>query len=563
MRFPHSLAVMQVVAFTLLSVSAPSAHAQERTLSWPDFIVTARLDADGTLHVSERQRMRFSGEWNGGERRFNVGFAQRFDFGEIVRIDSATGRPHAMIAEQLDVIDGYGWADNRTLRWRSRKADDPPFDNTVLTYQIDYAYRDIVDPLPGGRYRLSHDFAFADREGAIDHFALTLTIDRAWGVPGDFTGEYETTDLERGRGFIIAVPLSRTSATPPANVRLGAPMAVRIALLGLLVAGLIVIVARLLTHDARRGRFARAPLPDSITDEWLETNVFAYLPEVVGATWDGRTSEPEVAATLARLVQEGKLRSRVETEKVLVFRTHVLHLELVTARANLQGHERLLIDSLFYPKDHTTDTDAVRKRYKKSGFNPASVIRAKIERLVEQASPSAKVEKQKVTRVPTLVLLGVAAALLLLGMTADLVDGLIAVATIAVTLPLYLVARGFAKVWQHRVDRVWPIGVVLLAFLALMTYAYARTFVFDDTKRVGWLILAGLAFWGLALANSVANGARLVESAERVALRKRFAAARAYFRTELAKREPRLKDSWYPYMLAFGLGKHVDRWFTA
>ena len=38
--------------------------------------------------------------------------------------------------------------------------------------------------------------------------------------------------------------------------------------------------------------------------------------------------EAEVAATLARLVQEEKLASRVEEKKVLVFSSHVLHLEL-------------------------------------------------------------------------------------------------------------------------------------------------------------------------------------------------------------------------------------------
>src|SRR5207245_1133767 len=49
---------------------APSAgHGQARSLYWRSLEVSARLDADGRLHVSERQAMVFSGDWNGGERR--------------------------------------------------------------------------------------------------------------------------------------------------------------------------------------------------------------------------------------------------------------------------------------------------------------------------------------------------------------------------------------------------------------------------------------------------------------------------------------------------------------
>jgi hypothetical protein len=562
MRLSRSLAVALTCALALTGSLAGSAQAQDRTLSWPDVAVTAHLDADGVLHVSERQRMRFTGEWNGGERRFNVKFAQRFEFERLVRLDSA-GSVHAMVPDDLDVVDGYSFTDSRTLRWRSRTPDDPPFDNTTLTFQLDFSYRGILDVVKGGTYRLNHDFAFADRVGAFEHFSLDLTIDSAWGVPRDFTGHYEANNLEPGYGYVVTVPLTRVSAVPPAQVRLGAPMPVRVSVLALLVAGLGVIVWRAIALDARRGRFAPLPSPDAITEEWLEHHVFTYLPEVVGAAWDRRTAEPEVAATLARLVQEGKLRSRVESSKILMFDKHVLHLELTTSRDKLRAHERTLIDALFRSKEQTTDTDTVRKRYSKTGFNPASLIRSTLDTLVERAAPSDATEDTAVSGMSTLMLLGAALTLLALGMSRDLIDGLITGAAVALTVPFFLVARGFAAVWKHRVYRLWPIGGVLLALIVVGALAFAKLLVFGDSIFVGWLVLAGLACWGLALTNSVANEARLAESPERVALRQRFGAAREFFRRELATREPRLKDAWYPYMLAFGLGKHVDRWFKS
>ena len=50
----------------------PQAGAQDRSLYWKALDVTARLDADGRLHVTERHEMVFTGDWNGGERTFRI-----------------------------------------------------------------------------------------------------------------------------------------------------------------------------------------------------------------------------------------------------------------------------------------------------------------------------------------------------------------------------------------------------------------------------------------------------------------------------------------------------------
>lgn len=49
---------------------------------------------------------------------------------------------------------------------------------------------------------------------------------------------------------------------------------------------------------------------------------------------------------------------------------------------------------------------------------------------------------------------------------------------------------------------------------------------------------------------------------ERIALRKRLASARRYFARQLRSREPRLRDERLPCLLAFGLRRNVDRWFS-
>jgi hypothetical protein len=40
-------------------------------------------------------------------------------------------------------------------------------------------------------------------------------------------------------------------------------------------------------------------------------------------------------------------------------------------------------------------------------------------------------------------------------------------------------------------------------------------------------------------------------------------AARRFFERELAQPKPQMKDSWFPWVVAFGLGPAVDRWFRS
>src|SRR4030095_15607173 len=70
---------------------APGAQAAERELHWDALDVEAHLLADGVLDVIERHTMVFTGEWNGGERVFNVRPRQKLEFLGLQRIDMKTG----------------------------------------------------------------------------------------------------------------------------------------------------------------------------------------------------------------------------------------------------------------------------------------------------------------------------------------------------------------------------------------------------------------------------------------------------------------------------------------
>src|SRR5688500_11756531 len=96
--------------------------------------VEARLDANGRLHIIERQAMVFTGDWNGGERIFRVGLGQDLKLHGLSRQDAVAGERVALRQGDLSRVDNYDWTDSRTLRWRSRLPSDLPFEAREIVY---------------------------------------------------------------------------------------------------------------------------------------------------------------------------------------------------------------------------------------------------------------------------------------------------------------------------------------------------------------------------------------------------------------------------------------------
>jgi hypothetical protein len=100
------------LSFVSVLLAAASPAAAQRSLHWEELAVSARLGADGRLHVTETQTMVLSGDWNGGERRFRLRPEQELELHRVRRLDPATGAWLSLRQGSLDSVD----ADERTRR---------------------------------------------------------------------------------------------------------------------------------------------------------------------------------------------------------------------------------------------------------------------------------------------------------------------------------------------------------------------------------------------------------------------------------------------------------------
>jgi hypothetical protein len=523
--------------------------------------VVAHLDADGRLRVFEEQKIRLVGDWNGGERRFDVPFQQKLNLLNLQRMDSLSGEPVTMIAGDLDVVDGFGWyAEDHVLRWRSRLPSDPPFTGQVLTYMIDVEYENIL-VRDGAGYRLDHDFAFRDRAGTIDRFSLVLTFADVWRVPEGTPTTYEVSDLTPERGYVVTVPLSYVGEGLPAGVFVGASSSVRQGLALVLVAALIAMLVALYRRDRALGRFTPVPSRESVTAEYIEQHLLAHPPEVIGAMWDDSTSAPEVAATLARMVAEGKLTSRVESSKVLFGSHEVLHVQLIVSRETLAPHELALIEALFEPGRDTTSTDEVRARYKKTGFDPAALIRPMLDAMAVQHAPKlAKGSRPSYKR--SLALFTAAVVTSIIALVLRGVDIVVIGPAFGAMFPCYIIGVACAAFWRNRVARFVASALGFVIPVALIAGIAVTMLVLPEVVATSVAFLAA-TLWALTFANSITMAARTHDTPERLVVRKRLWVIRDFFAHELQQEQPRLIDAWFPYVIAFGLGREADKWFKA
>lgn len=571
MRARSTLVSHLFIALLALLVAPANLRAQYKELHWRAIAVDARLDSAGTLHVSERQSMTFTGDWNGGERRFNIRVGQRFNLESVSRVDSVSGRFLPLSEGDIALVDRYRMRD-RVLRWRSRLPTDPLFANTTITYVINYTIGNLLVPRDS-TYVLDHDFIFPERDGEIETFTLHLTVDKAWQTPPDFQARGEAAHLPPGEatysaqhippleGFVVRLPLRYRLAGHPASVEFGAPLIVRYALAALLLVAVLAFVVRFFLGERAIGRFAPLLDPSTIDEKWLEANVFDKLPEVVGAMWDDTTGSPEVAAVLARMVGEMKLKSEVTSVGWGIFKRDVLHLTLLVDRHSLPEYENQLVAAFFEGHSTTTDTDAVRRRYRSTGFDPSKIIAPALDRLM-RVETRVGGKYPKPSKRLTIVLLIAASALLVAGFVLRISDVIRAMPWIIGIIVWSVVAYSQSAVWRARVVSPGPHSLRFLIPIVLGAGAILALQLNSD-NRIGSFALAGVTFFFLALVNSVLNIGRSRQPAERISLRKRLAAGREYFKRELLREKPALRDAWYPYFLAFGLGANVDKWFKA
>ncbi|MEM7585602.1 MAG: DUF2207 domain-containing protein [Acidobacteriota bacterium] len=553
----------QLMAIALLLVATPGStplEAKSAKINWPLIRVDAQLDAEGRLHVKEDWTMVFNGRWNGGERTFNLRIGQTVELRGLTRIDLLDGHPVPLLAGSIDAVDQYDWTERHRLRWRSRLATDPGFENEKFRYILEYTLSGILREVDGA-FRLDHDFIFTERVGRIEHFVLDLELDPAWQAAPALPTQVERFDLMPKDGVRLTSDLTYLPAGWPATVPQQTPVSWRLAAFATGLALMALLGLAFWRHEAERGRFETADAPETLDRAWLEEHLLTLRPEEAGGLWDRKIGTPEVAAAVARMVAEGKLASSVEKHGKLRKR-QVLALELLVDRSDLSGYERLLIDKLFFEGRTRTDTEAVREHYRVKGFNPAAVIRPALEaRLAVLRGPKPEPPSPR----PTWMLwLAVLVALVLEGFT----RGERALVVIALMLlfgfiPM-IVSSCFVtpyRRWTRNLGRA-ALGMALPALvLAVLSWAAALQIWPMPDLMPGIFGVLSLAILPPAALSLWLHLARTRESRQGVRRHHQMAAVRRLFAIELERPEPDLDDAWFPYVLAFGLDKEAAEWF--
>ena len=545
------------IRFLVLFAAMVAVTAQARSLYWERLDVNARLDREGRLQSAETQTIVFDGDWNGGERRFNVRAGQSLEVTGLTRIDN--GREIPLQPGDLSQVDQYKMFDGNLLRWRSRLPSDPPFSNTAITYRIDYVLGGVVQRR-GSDYRLSHDFVFPDRSGVIKHFTMHLELDPAWGGQ---RVEAAREDLQPGQSMVVTRDLQWHGAGSPAGVPTAIPQPALYGIALALLAGLVWEVMQFVAHEKAAGRLAPLPDPSTVDERWLEQHLFALSPEVAGASWDGDVGAPEVAAVLARMAVEKKISSEVKTSEGLFGGKPVLHMKLLVDRRELRGYEHELVSKLFFDGRTETDTEAVQNHYKSTGLDLAAAIKPDIEaELKKLPGWDEKGYKAPFGR-DSMLALSIIGVLIFSAVLGNESDRMYAAGTIISGLVCLTIAAIAAGINRRKITSVIPryvlVGVFLLPLLA-MTLSYILSAGAFLTHLVTTVAIAG---WALAVVKIALDVMRIPDAPGTIAFRRGIATARQYFISQLNSTAPKLRDEWLPYILGFGLGKNVDAWFRS
>jgi hypothetical protein len=526
-----------------------------RSLYWPSVAVDARLDSDGILQVIETQTYDLDGEWNGGERLFNIRTGQSLRLEGVERVDGS--RVIALTQGNLDAVDQYALIDGSTLRWRSRLANDPPFQHAKLVYRIRYSLQGILRG-QGKEFDLSHDFAFPARPGRIERFTLDLALDDVWF--GLSKQHIERQDLQPGESVVVRATLTYRGNSVPSGVVIRPTNWVGWATLALLIVGVGGLLRLFVRSESQVGRIGSLVSIAEIDDAWLLNHVFSRKPEVVGAALHGEAGASEVAALIASLQRENIIKTSVESR---FMRKPKLVMSLLGDRESLTGYRSRIVNALFFNNRKNTDTDALRKHYKGRGLNLAAMLQAGITndlaRLPGWTNTMHPVDWQR-----NMTMLAGGFGVLVLGgflggpNSADLASFMGFIGLISMALGS-LAARLNSSAVDRLVLRFSLVGLFggpIVAFVGYYAY-YASDFRYSAIELVACVI------WAMAIVQHVLNLLRTDEHPKKVTFRRQLLAARRYLKHQLRQATPQLEDQWFPYLIALGLGRNVDRWFRA
>ena len=498
--------------------------------------------------------MVFTGDWNGGERTFRLEPGQTLAFERIRRIEPGTDAGLDLASGDLSQKDHFQFTNPTTLRWRSRLPSDPVFADTEIDYEISYTLSGVLLK-QGDRYVLDHNFALPDAQKTIETLSVHLELDPSWTptAPGGFAPSRTARGLRPGENFVVHAELGRAAgiAGPaPAAVRVGTTRSTRVAMFALLLLSTLAMGVAFYRREAALGRLSAPEKPDTIDEAWLDRHLFNLPPEEAGALWDDRVGAPEVTAVLARLTAEKKIET-IPSGKEMTMR-------LKAPLDSFVGYERELVQALFFGGRKETSTSEIKAHYKSSGFDPASKIEPGLR---EKLSKHADFQDRsgRPGRALTFALFAAGLLIVVLEALRGAIDWGTVSSTLLSTGFWWAIGLAFALRYQNRMDRLGAWAISFL-FVPLM-------FLWGSWRGIGFagltplpVLIGRLALW-LAAVNNLFNVAKTRSGPKKIARRRELVGARRFFERELSKSAPRLKDAWFPWLAAFGLGPDVDRWF--
>ena len=528
----------------------PHAAAQApRELYWDALVVTAHLNADGSLAIVEEQEIVFSGDWNGGERRFDIRPRQTLSLDGMSRWTGSEWQPMREDAS-LGRVDDYWLAGDKTLRWRSRLPSDPPFDHAPIRYQLRYTLDGILRH-DGDRFTLDHAFAFPNRTGRIDRFELALTLDPVWQPLIGVSNTYSAAGLAPGKSFVLTIPMRYSGTGTPAALDQSRSPAVQVAVLAIASVTLLSIFW-VLVSERLKGRFVPVQT-NGIDDAWLREHIFRYPAEIVSAAWDDNIGPSEIVTLIARMTVERTLESSADGSGMA--------LRLLVDRHTLTGYERKLVDALFFDGRDTTSTAAVKQHYRTTGLDLVEIIRADLAAAVKATFPFA--DASSFHRVKVLVLfvaaVGVAIAAWL---ESELPGPAVFLMPVACLILAFVSSIGGRRFRKHMDRGLRSFGLSLLPALVFAAAVALLLWleVGSGALELGGLALASVVALTLVTVVGSIDSLRSGQRREGVAFRKQLTAGRLYFLSQRAAPQRMPRDTWYPWLLAFDLGATMNRW---
>ena len=214
------------------------------------------------------------------------------------------------------------------------------------------------------------------------------------------------------------------------------------------------------------------------------------------------------------------------------------------------------MEKLFFDGRTETSTDLVRKHYRAKGFNPSAAIAPELETAVDGMLPAGRSPRRFwVVRALMLALgLGVVLAKWQQGYPG---------AFVPIAAMVVMAGIGWFAGFQFRMYLDWGRRRAVLCLVpALLIAVGAALYLWFRAVAIELqpITVIGLVAIALACISSSIDALKSRRHRQALAFRKTLTASRAFFLKELRKERPALRDEWYPWLLAFELGKQVDDW---